>query len=349
MSSSGPLTGADLRLSMLWLGPWLVGGCLDIFLLGILSTQFVNYFSWYRDDKPVLRVFVAFLALISLLKTIHSLHVFRRHNWAASSFRFSVVIWINSIVYFGDLNGAILLNYTTWYQSGTPLMVAICGFYVQSYFCFRLWVISKKLFVVLPVATVFLFGFLSIVVGTYFITVDNTSQISHWFAAHLGSVFAGDVLMTAFTTYFLVKSKADVLPQTVGLINSLVRLTFQTAAPVAICAMFNLAFSQLPDAKYGLISTAFNEMLPHLYGISMMYTLNARRTIRASRSGVTTTSNEISGARSRGTRRADIELGQIHVVTQTETHIDVFDPTNLEGRDVKTGMYSRKSDADGDE
>ncbi|KAF8124258.1 hypothetical protein K438DRAFT_1893478, partial [Mycena galopus ATCC 62051] len=329
MSSSGPLTGSELRLATLWLGPWLVGGCLDIFLLGILSTQFVNYFSWYRDDKPALRIVVAFLALISLLKTIHSF----------------AVVWINSIVYFGDLDGAILLNYTTWYQSGTPLMVAMCGFYVQSYFCFRLWVISKQWIVVLPVAIVFLFGFLSIVVGTYFISVDNLPQISNWFAAHLGSVFTGDVLMTAFTTYFLIKSKADVLPQTVGLINSLVRLTFQTAAPAAICAMFNLAFSQLPGAKVGIVSTAFNEMLPHLYAISMMYTLNARRTIRASRNGgVTTTSNEISGARSRGTRRADIELGQIQVVTQTETHVDgVFEPAN-QRLDIKTDVYLTKSD-----
>ncbi|KAF7342562.1 hypothetical protein MSAN_02012600 [Mycena sanguinolenta] len=329
MSSSGPLTGADLRLSMLWLGPWLVGGCLDLFLQGILSAQFVSYFSFYKDDKTALRIVVMILAVMSVLKSIHSF----------------AVVWIQSIVYFGDLQGAILLNYTTWWQSGTPLIVALCGLYVQSYFCYRLWVISKTWYVVLPIAIIFVFGFLSVAVATYFISVDNSIQISNWFAAHLGSVFAGDVLMSSATAYFLIKSKTDVLPQTVGLINSLVRLTFQTAAPVAICAMFNLAFSQLPGSRYGIISTAFNEMLPKLYAISMMYTLNARRTIRASGPGISTTSNEISGGRSRTTRRHDIELGAIHVVTQTETHVDVLNG----GRDLKDDPYSSPRKSDGEE
>jgi hypothetical protein len=68
-------------------------------------------------------------------------------------------------------------------------------------------------------------------------------------------------------------------------------------------------------------------MLPKLYAISMMYTLNARRTIRATHSSHTGTSNEISGGRSRAARRqaGDVELGAIQVFTQTETtqQIDV--------------------------
>ncbi|KAF7342361.1 hypothetical protein MVEN_01824700 [Mycena venus] len=331
--SSGRLTGEDLRLCMAWLGPWLVGGCLDMFLQGILAAQFLNYFSFYRDDNLTLKIVVGVLALLNTLKTIHSF----------------AIVWIQNIVYFGDLNGAILLNYTTWWQSGNPLIVALCGFYVQMYFCYRLWVISKKWYVAAPVTIIFLFAFLSMCVATYFITVVNLVQISNWFAAHLSSVFAGDVIMSSTTAYFLIKSKHDVLPQTVGLINSLVRLTFQTAAPAAICALFNLAFSQKNPGGSGIISTAFNLMLPKLYAISMMYTLNARRTIRASHGGVTTTSNEISGARSRGTRRqaGDIELGAIQVVTQTETHVD-WEPAGGNGVDVKRDPYtsSRKSDAD---
>ncbi|KAF7369535.1 hypothetical protein MVEN_00283400 [Mycena venus] len=334
MSSSTRLTGEDLRLCMAWLGPWLVGGCLDLFLQGILATQLVNYFTWYKDDKLSMRVIVAILGVMNVLKTIHSF----------------AIVWIQSIVYFGDLNGAILLNYTTWWQSGNPLIVAICGFYVQMYFCYRLWVISKKWYIVALVTTVFVFAFLSMVVATYFITVPNIPQISNWFAAHLSSVFAGDILMSSTTAYFLIKSKHDVLPPD-RLINSLVRLTFQTAAPAAICALFNLAFSQKNPGGSGIISTAFNLMLPKLYAISMMYTLNARRTIRATHSSHNGTSNEISGGRSRVTRRqGDVELGAIQVYTQTETtqQIDVsilfwllavrdmFDPTNKNKRGVES-------------
>jgi hypothetical protein len=76
--------------------------------------------------------------------------------------------------------------------------VAICGFYVQSYFCYRLWVISKRWYIVALVYTLFCFAFLSMVVAvrispklifespsyasmqTYFITVENSPQISDW-------------------------------------------------------------------------------------------------------------------------------------------------------------------------
>ncbi|KAJ7025800.1 hypothetical protein C8F04DRAFT_126642 [Mycena alexandri] len=333
MSSSGLLTGEDKREAIYWLGPWLVGGCLDLFLQGVLMTQFVNYFSFYNDDKMVLRIIVMVLFLLTVLKSIHAF----------------AIIWIQSIVYFGDLQGAILLNYTTWWQSGNPLMVALVGFYVQLYFCWRLWVISKKWYVAGPIALLFLFGFISIVVGTYFITVVNLAQIGVWFAAHLSSVFAGDIIMCFTTAYFLLKTKSDVLPQTVGLITALVRLTFQTAAPAALCAMFNLIFSQHNPGGSGIISTAFNMMLPKLYAVSMMWTLNARRTIRVTHSSHPGTSNEISGARSRARRTNinDVELGQIQVVTQTETTVDVrdiFDPTQKGDRDIKINPSPRSDD-----
>jgi hypothetical protein len=74
--------------------------------------------------------------------------------------------------------------------------------------------------------------------------------------------------------------------------------------------MFNLIFSQTYSGNDAIISTAFNMALPKLYAISMMWTLNARRTIRAShssRNGMTTSSNEPSGARSRA-RRPNVGL-----------------------------------------
>jgi hypothetical protein len=67
--------------------------------------------------------------------------------------------------------------------------------------------------------------------------------------------------------------------------------------------MFNLIFSQISMTDVHLIvSTAYNVPLPKLYAVSMMWTLNARRAITAypsSEHGMTGTSNEISGRRSR--------------------------------------------------
>ncbi|KAJ7109608.1 hypothetical protein C8R43DRAFT_1139570 [Mycena crocata] len=336
----GLQTSEERHQANFLLGPWLVGSCLDLILQGVLFSQFVNYYTWYGDDKGRLRILVAILFVLTTLKSIQAF----------------AIIWIQFIPFFGDLQGAILLNYTTWWQSGNPLMVALIGLYVQSYFCFRLWVISKAWLIVALVAFLFIFAFLAIVVATYFISIADGPQIGHWFAIHLSSVFAGDIILSMLTAYFLLKSKKNVLPQTVGLISALIRLTFQTAAPAALCAMFNLIFSQLYPGGEVIISTAFNMALPKLYAVSMMWTLNARRTIRAShssRNGMTnTTSNELSGGRSRTQRRAngDMELGAIQVLTQTETtqHIDVrdmFDPGHGHGS-MKHGnqVDTKKSD-----
>ncbi|KAJ7676800.1 hypothetical protein DFH06DRAFT_1317410 [Mycena polygramma] len=291
------------------LGPWLVGSCLDIFLQGVLTCQLFNYFAWYKDDTKTLRMYVAGLALLSVLKTAQAFGI----------------IWIQSILFINNLDGAILLNYTTWWQSGNPLMVASFDLYVQSYFCFRLWVISRTWPVVAPIIVIFLFAFVSMILATYYITlgVDASSNIALWFAAHLSSVFAGDILLSCTTAYFLIRSKRDVLPQTVGLIAALVRLTFQTAAPAAVFAMFNLIFSQVYPGSENLVSTAFNMALPKVYAVSMMWTLNARRDIRAThrtRNGMSS-SNELSGGRAgrsgRSGRENDVELGSYGQTVQT--------------------------------
>lgn len=71
-----------------------------------------------------MKIAVGVLAFITLLKSIHALYVaeFNLIPSLINHFR-SAVVWINFIVYFGALEEAILLSYTTWYQAGTPLMV----------------------------------------------------------------------------------------------------------------------------------------------------------------------------------------------------------------------------------
>ncbi|KAJ7665959.1 hypothetical protein DFH06DRAFT_1323120 [Mycena polygramma] len=330
---SALLTSEEIRQVNFLLGPWLIGSCIDLLLQGILLSQFVNYFSYYADDKRILKIAVSILCVLTILKSIQA---------------FSV-IWIIFIDYFGDVQGGILLNYITWWQSGTPLMVAIIGLFVQSYFCYRLWVISKKRYAVASMGALFFFAFhrnrgTHFPKHTYFITTADGVKIGQWFAAHLGATSSGDIILSVTTAYFLLKSKKDVLPQTVGLISALVHLTFQTAAPAAICAMFKLVFSQIYTGNQAIISTGFNMALPTLYAISMMWTLNARRIIRAthgSRPGMTASSNELSGARARARRpNGDVKFGQIQVVTQTEHHVDdvrvMFDPSQKQYNQVDT-------------
>ncbi|KAK6980923.1 hypothetical protein R3P38DRAFT_2579394 [Favolaschia claudopus] len=230
------------------LGPWLVGTSLELVLMGVLATQFVNYFLWYPDDKISLRVAVVGLAVLNLLKSMLS---------------FSDV-WILLIENFGNLEANLASSVTAWWNTANPLMIALLNFYVQCYFCSRLWAISKRWYVVAPIFILFVFAIVSVVLVTYFIATANFPRVTNWFAAHMASVFAGDVVLTITTAIFLLKTKKNVLPQTVGLINALVRLTFQTAFPAALFAMFNLVFSQLGNGVgrivfLGYVEIAFNQ------------------------------------------------------------------------------------------
>lgn len=88
-------------------------------------------------------------------------------------------------------------------MNGSTSQVAVIGLYVHSYFCYRLYIISGTAYVVAPVAIIFLFAFLSVVIAvrrsytlcnwaciayhfftpqTYYITADKDPAIGHWCA-----------------------------------------------------------------------------------------------------------------------------------------------------------------------
>ncbi|KAJ7231170.1 hypothetical protein B0H12DRAFT_1240035 [Mycena haematopus] len=309
------MSGVDVQEEVLvkfFLGPWLVGSSLDLILMGVLSCQFVNYFNWYPDDGRVLRIAVAILCVLNVLKS-------------AECF---ATLWIFLINHFGDIQYNLQLSTTGWWDTANPLMVAILDFYVQCYFCTRLWAVSKSWWVVTPIFILFVFAVVSMT--TYYIETAQEQQVTDWFAAHLGSVFAGDVILSVTTAYFLIKTKKTVLNQAAEVIDSLIPLTFQTSTPAAIVAMFNLIFSQMYRTNQPLLGyceIAFNQVLPKLYAISMMYTLNVRRAIRSRVSGNRNGSSS-DGPSWRVAPRAvnsDVELGRIEVASETSRHVDVTD------------------------
>ncbi|KAJ6459178.1 hypothetical protein C8R47DRAFT_1162302 [Mycena vitilis] len=328
MSTSNLASGEAQTLVNFRLGPWIIGCCLDLVLQGALFTQFANYFAWYPDDKGIQKAIVAGLFVMTTLKSIQSF----------------VIIWNHAILFFGDLRGAILLNFTAWFELGNPLMVAAIGLYVQLYFCYRLYVISGRSYIVAPVATIFIFAVVAMIFATYFIATQQVSRIADWFTAHLSAVFAGDVLLSCATAFFLLKSRRGALPQSVGLISALVRLTFQTAAPAAICAMLNLISAVRFTGGQGLFALVFNMPLPKLYAISMMFTLNARRNIRA---GATLSGGQYSSSdgrlvsRSRPPVQGDVELGPVQFYTNAQTGKD-FDVGATLARGPNVGRFDTK-------
>ncbi|KAJ7579561.1 hypothetical protein C8J56DRAFT_964434 [Mycena floridula] len=245
-------------------GPWLLGSFLDVFLQGILMCQFAHYWSWYKEDRLFLKLMVAGLAILTILKSFQSI----------------AIVWIQNILHLGDVKGAVRLITTKWWQAGNPLIVATMCLYAQAFFLSRLYIISQNKWIVIPLGLVFLTAYALMVVAEICIH-KGIIKVGKWFAGHLSAVFVADILMSLATTYYLLKSRNSGLQRTRSVIDSLVRLTLSSAVPAALCAMLNLIFSQIYPGTENLISTTFNQALPKLYAISILWVLNERRNIRA--------------------------------------------------------------------
>ncbi|KAJ6595122.1 hypothetical protein DFH09DRAFT_1413052 [Mycena vulgaris] len=301
-------------------GGWNLGISADLVLQGVLFAQFAHYTTLYRKDIAALRVFVAVLLLVTTLKSAQGL----------------AILWIQNVRHFTDIAAAAG---DSWTSQINLALVALIAFYVQLFFCQRLWAISKNIYVVASIVALFVFALLAAFIST----AKNFQQVagnSIWIAVHLGTVFAGDLLLCGSTVFFLTNHSKQALPQTAGMLNAILKLTFQSAAPAAVCALINLVCSTSgsKDATANvssMLAIISNNILPKLYAISAMWTLNSRKNIRLVRSaGQTTSSTEATSGR----RRNNVELGalsvsgqrgaiQVRTQVQTTQHADdMFSP-----------------------
>ncbi|KAH8923982.1 hypothetical protein BT69DRAFT_1349781 [Atractiella rhizophila] len=240
------MTHEEYEQSRRLLGPWFIGLSLEFILYGILLAQFHTYYQHYKDDHRWLKLVVAGLFITQLLKSIHSF----------------VTRWIQFVAFFTDLQGAIFLSYTEWWQSAFTLIDASCGLYVQAYFLYRLYIICRKWWIITIIVAVLIFSYISIIIVTILITEAKFNLIARWFAGHYSGVLAGDILIAACTAYFLLtQTKKAILPQTRNLIFALIKLSIQCAVPAVIIAALNLAFSQVYDGTVDLTSVIFNMVL----------------------------------------------------------------------------------------
>ncbi|KAF8199294.1 hypothetical protein K438DRAFT_1717576 [Mycena galopus ATCC 62051] len=260
------------------LGGWDIGISGDLLLQGIIFAQFAHYTTLYKNDILLLRAFVWGLLFLTTLKSVQGL----------------ATIWIQNIQHIMDVEGAVALFQTAWFLQINVSFVAVIAFYVQMFFCYRLWVISKNIYMVALISVLFGFALLSAFVSTAFTFKSNFSAIDRWISIHLGTVVAGDLLLCGSTVYFLTQHSKEALPATAGMLAALLKLTIQSAAPAATCAFLNLIATQVSTSTldgWTMISIIMNSWLPKLYAFSALWTLNTRKDIPRS-GGIMITSTE---------------------------------------------------------
>ncbi|KAJ7276682.1 hypothetical protein C8J57DRAFT_194480 [Mycena rebaudengoi] len=263
------------------LGGYDLGTHADLILQGILFAQFTNYWSrYYKSDSLSMKLFVLGLSIATTLKSAHAI----------------ALVWIQNVEYFADIGKASQTFYTSWVTQSNLLVGAIIGFSVQAFFCRRLWIISNNIYVVAFVVLLFVFGLISAIVHTAFIFSGQTYRaltsptLGHyheptdkviWGPIHYGTVVGGDVILSGSTIYFLLKRSHQALPGNVGILDRLLRIAFQSAAPVTLCALANFIsgelYNQHPSTNATLLFIELTTMmLPKVYATSAMWTLNSR-------------------------------------------------------------------------
>ncbi|KAJ7607537.1 hypothetical protein FB45DRAFT_1040219 [Roridomyces roridus] len=240
------------------LGPWLIGICISLVLQGVVLTQLVKYFETYRRDPLLLKALVGMVGTLSLL----------------SSVQYFTIIWVEAIVHYGHLRSYEALVYGSWLEGVIPLFTAFRMLVVQGYFCYRLFVISKNRYIAAALSAIFSFALIASVVCTAYIARGplQFDLMYVWYEVFLIAGLVGAILLTGTTIYFSLKNRRQTTSQTTGLINTILTLAIQSAAPAAICAVLNLVIVHTVIRG----GPAVTIVMPKVYVFSMMWTLNSR-------------------------------------------------------------------------
>ncbi|KAJ7308656.1 hypothetical protein DFH08DRAFT_899856 [Mycena albidolilacea] len=259
--------------------------------------------------------------------------------------------WIQNVEYFMNLNAALGMFTTSWFTELNMTFIALIAFYVQLFFCKRLWGISKNIYIVTLVVALFVFALVAAIVSSVFqfavFQFAGQSKNITWSKEAVeisgSTVFAGDVLLCGSTIYFLSYHSKHALPDTASMLSSLTKLTFQSAAPAVVCALISLVSTVAWDHNnpdiYTMLALIADNVLPKLYAISAMWTLNSRRKIRrphssTGRNGSATTSG------GRLTNGIELTWPWMSGDLSTEAHV----PAEVEMTQLTERVSSPKSD-----
>ncbi|KAJ7711413.1 hypothetical protein B0H14DRAFT_3639755 [Mycena olivaceomarginata] len=318
------------RLVVFHLGGWDLAICADLILQGIIFAQIAHYAILYNKDDLALRAYVAVLLIITTLKSAQGL----------------VIMWIQNVEYFMNLDAALGMFTMSWTTELNITFIALIAFYVQLFFLqTSLGDIREHLYCHFSCCA-FVFALVAAIVSTVFqlavLNFAGQSKSITWMGVHLATVFAGDVLLCGSTIYFLSYHSKHALPKTAEHAELSHEVDIP-AAPAVLCALISListlAWSHTNPDIYSMLALIADNLLPKLYAISALWTLNSRRNIRQAHSS---TGQDGSGTRSgrRLTNVIELTWPWVSGDPSTEAHVQ----TEVEMTRITERTSSPKSD-----
>ncbi|KAJ7197706.1 hypothetical protein C8J57DRAFT_1487667 [Mycena rebaudengoi] len=336
-----------------FLGGWDLAICGDLILQGIIFAQIAHYTTLYEKDVLALRAFVAVLLIITTLKSAQGL----------------VILWIQNVENFMNLEAAIGMFTGSWTTEINPTFSALIAFLcpiillqtsLGGFLCAKphpntnpIQGISRNVYIVASVLALFVFALVAAIVSGVLTFADQVKNVT-WGKEAVETLGCTSMRehhrFSVVTTdgYFSYQYHSEYAsPQTAGMLHSIKKLTFQSAAPAVVCALISLvstiSWDRATPNAYILLAIIASNVLPKLYAISAMWTLNSRMSIRQAHSS---TGRRGSGATlsfaSRPRRTNDIELSSPWVASSQSVVVNV--QQEVETKDYTEPAFSPKHD-----
>ncbi|KAF7341936.1 hypothetical protein MSAN_02049600 [Mycena sanguinolenta] len=263
----------------------------ELFLQGVLCGQFARYTNVSKHDSGLMKLFVAGLGLLTTLKSIQVV----------------TIMTIQTVTLAQNLAAISHLWHAQWIMNSV-IPEAVIVFYVQMFFCHRLWRLSHNAYVSFVPMTFFVFALVAASVAAHFFS--NVALSTFWYSIHLGAAMIGELLQTGSIVFYLLRHSKNPPPSRAN--GTHARLAIQgdnpgkqillppklfhlskrqSAAPGALCGLGNfasvivtLSFPALVKNRLSgprVASSVANTFLPKLYAVAAMWTLNCRDDIRS--------------------------------------------------------------------
>ncbi|KAJ7274800.1 hypothetical protein C8J57DRAFT_1505551 [Mycena rebaudengoi] len=289
------MPGLPPRSIPIILGGYDIGIQAELICQGVLFAQFTNYWGHFGADMAIVKLFVFGLFLATTLKSAQAVMMY----------------WAQNVESFLDLPAASNLYFSNWLFQSNLMAAVLIAFYVQVFFAHRLWGISKNIYLAVSVGIILTSSFVFGCVSCWFTFASVSRAVNnYWIQVHRATMVAGDMLLCGSIVHTLLKHSKEALPQMAGTLNRITALTFQSMAPPTGCALVNLVCFLVAHDTINVwmaLVIATSTVLPKLYAISAMWTLNSRKDIR------TLLNCEIHGSDSEGNypMATNIELGEL--------------------------------------
>ncbi|KAJ7803538.1 hypothetical protein B0H14DRAFT_1636925 [Mycena olivaceomarginata] len=242
------------------IGAYEIGVLVSYVLFGVTTTQTYTYYSRFTDNSRKLKGLVA---LVWVCELGHALCVARALYFYTTA----------------DCMHPNILNQSPWALDMAFVIVALIVACVQAFFGFRIYMLSKRLYI--PVV-IWIAALLRLAGGIAtplwalqgLVVRARLLMVSTW---NVG--VANDLLMTATLVVLLRRQRADVHKRTVALADKIIAWSIETAMMTSAVAIAELICFLMMPKNWTWI--AISTIEARMFANSFLASLNGRTTLRA--------------------------------------------------------------------